>query len=47
MSEAAAKARQSLWRALWNSPMILLSLTALMFAGHSVVGRLAIGQTRR
>jgi drug/metabolite transporter (DMT)-like permease len=36
--------RARLGKALWNSPMLLLSLTALMFAGHSVVGRLAVGE---
>ena len=30
--------------ALWNNPTLLLTLTALMWAGHSVVGRLAVGQ---
>ena len=30
--------------ALWNHPVALLTLTAMMWAGHSVVGRLAIGQ---
>jgi drug/metabolite transporter (DMT)-like permease len=38
----AAPAR--LWRGFWNSPTLVLSLTSLMFAGHSVVGRLAVGQ---
>jgi hypothetical protein len=31
-------------RALWHSPILLLTLSVLMWAGHSVVGRLAIGQ---
>ncbi len=44
MSDIPAKATAGPWNALWNSPILLLSLTALMFAGHSVVGRLAIGQ---
>ncbi len=35
---------RGLWPALWNNPTLLLTLTALMWAGHSVVGRLAIGQ---
>jgi drug/metabolite transporter (DMT)-like permease len=30
--------------ALWNSPILLLTLTTLMWAGHSIVGRMAIGQ---
>jgi drug/metabolite transporter (DMT)-like permease len=44
MSDIPAKARMSLWAAFWSSPTLLLSLTALMFAGHSVVGRLAVGE---
>ena len=28
----------------WNSPILLLGLTALIWAGHSIVGRLATGQ---
>ena len=44
MSDIPAKATAGPWNALWNSPILLLSLTALMFAGHSVVGRLAVGE---
>jgi drug/metabolite transporter (DMT)-like permease len=44
MTDMFAKARSSLWAAFWNSPILLLSLTSLMFAGHSLVGRLAIGE---
>jgi len=44
MSDIPVKARTSLWGAFWNSPALLLTLTALMFAGHSVVGRLAVGE---
>jgi drug/metabolite transporter (DMT)-like permease len=33
-----------LWLALWNNPILLLTLTTLMWAGHSLVGRIAIGQ---
>ena len=29
---------------IWNSPILLLGLTALVWAGHAIVGRLAIGQ---
>jgi drug/metabolite transporter (DMT)-like permease len=32
------------WRAAWDSPMLLLTATALIWAGHAVVGRLAVGQ---
>ena len=44
MTDIPAKTRASLWSGLWRSPMLLLSLTALMFAGHSVIGRLAVGE---
>ena len=38
-----APARRN-WLALRNNPIALLTLTALIWAGHSLVGRLAIGQ---
>jgi drug/metabolite transporter (DMT)-like permease len=44
MTDIPAKARARAWSSFWNSPTLLLSLTALMFAGHSVVGRLAVGE---
>ncbi len=44
MTDIPAKGRASWWSAPWNSPALLLTLTALMFAGHSVVGRLAVGE---
>jgi drug/metabolite transporter (DMT)-like permease len=44
MTNAEARARPSIFEALWNSPMLLLSLTALMWAGNSVAGRLAVGE---
>jgi drug/metabolite transporter (DMT)-like permease len=44
MPEVLVKGRPSIWAGLWNSPITLLTLTALMFAGHSIVGRLAVGQ---
>lgn len=44
MTDIPAKARAPLWRAFWRSPALLLTLTALMFAGHSVVGRLSVGE---
>jgi drug/metabolite transporter (DMT)-like permease len=31
-------------RAAWDRPILLLALTALIWAGHSIVGRLAVGQ---
>jgi len=43
MHDDVAPARRN-WLALWNNPIALLSLTALIWAGHSLVGRLAIGQ---
>ena len=44
MSEEAARLQKSVWRAAWDSPILLLTLTALIWAGHSIVGRLAVGQ---
>ena len=44
MTDIPAKTRARAWSAFWNNPTLLLSLTALMFAGHSVVGRLAVGE---
>jgi len=32
------------WRSTWNRPVLLLVLTTLIWAGHSLVGRLAVGQ---
>ena len=32
------------WRAAWNSPILLLTTTALIWAGHAVVSRLAVGE---
>ena len=43
MNDEFAPARR-LRLALWNHPVLLLTLTALMWAGHAIVGRLAIGQ---
>ena len=44
MTAADAAARLSPLRTAWNSPILLLALTALMWAGNSVAGRLAVGQ---
>jgi drug/metabolite transporter (DMT)-like permease len=44
MTDRLAKGRSTLRAAFWSSPILLLSLTSLMFAGHSLVGRLAIGE---
>jgi drug/metabolite transporter (DMT)-like permease len=44
MSEHAALAQKPLWRAAWDNPILMLALTALIWAGHAVVGRLAVGQ---
>ena len=44
MSDVPARVSATLWGALWNSPILLLSLTSLMFAGHSLIGRLAVGE---
>ncbi len=43
MTMTAAPAATGL-AALWRSPFTVLTLTALIWAGHSVVGRLATGQ---
>ncbi|HLH49229.1 MAG TPA: DMT family transporter, partial [Roseiarcus sp.] len=44
MTNAETRARPSPLDLLWNSPMLLLGLTALMWGGNSVAGRLAVGQ---
>ena len=44
MTEVARPASTPVWRALWDSPILLLALTALIWAGHSIVGRLAVGE---
>jgi drug/metabolite transporter (DMT)-like permease len=44
MTNAEARGRPSILEALWNSPMLLLGLTALMWGGNSVAGRLAVGE---
>jgi drug/metabolite transporter (DMT)-like permease len=44
MTNAEARARPSLFELLWSSPMLLLGLTALMWGGNSVAGRLAVGE---
>ncbi len=44
MSENAVSGWARPWRVVWDSPSLLLSLAALTWAGHSVVGRLAVGQ---
>jgi drug/metabolite transporter (DMT)-like permease len=33
-----------LWKLVWDSPIVLLSLTAAIWAGHSLVSRMAVGQ---
>ncbi len=43
MTDAPAP-RGSLIRSLWASPILLLVLTTLIWAGHSIVGRLAVGE---
>jgi drug/metabolite transporter (DMT)-like permease len=44
MTNAEARARPSIVDFLWRSPMLLLGLTALMWGGNSVAGRLAVGE---
>jgi len=44
MADAAEPALTKPWRAAWDRPLLLLTLTALIWAGHAVVGRLAVGE---
>ncbi len=44
MSDHVAPVQKTLWQAAWDNPILLLALTALIWAGHAVVGRLAVGQ---
>ena len=43
MTDATAP-RVGLLHSAWASPLLLLVLTTLIWAGHSIVGRLAVGQ---
>ena len=36
--------RAGFLRSAWANPILLLVLTTLIWAGHSIVGRLAVGQ---
>src|SRR5271154_3449672 len=36
--------RAGLMQSAWANPILLLVLTTLIWAGHSIVGRLAVGQ---
>jgi hypothetical protein len=47
MTDTDAAAQPSILRAAWDSPMLPLSLTALMWGGDSVAGRRAVGRYRR
>ena len=44
MSDHVAPVQKTLWQAAWDNPILLLALTALIWAAHAVVGRLAVGQ---
>jgi len=44
MSEAKESVWARPWRAAWDSPILLLTATALIWAGHAVVSRLAVGE---
>jgi drug/metabolite transporter (DMT)-like permease len=44
LSDEVAPADKTLWEAAWHNPILLLALTALIWAGHAIVGRLAVGQ---
>ena len=43
MTDVAAP-REGFLRSAWANPILLLVLTTLIWAGHSIVGRLAVGQ---
>jgi len=43
MTDATAP-RAGVFRAAWANPLLMLVLTTLIWAGHSIVGRLAVGQ---
>ncbi|RBP16489.1 EamA domain-containing membrane protein RarD [Roseiarcus fermentans] len=43
MTDATAP-RAGFFRSAWANPILLLVLTTLIWAGHSIVGRLAVGQ---
>ena len=43
MTDATAP-RVGVFRAAWANPLLMLVLTTLIWAGHSIVGRLAVGQ---
>jgi drug/metabolite transporter (DMT)-like permease len=46
-SLSAPKSRSAwtrLWTLFWNSPVVLLSLTAATWAGHAIVSRMAVGE---
>jgi len=44
LSDHVAPVQKTLWQAAWDNPILLLALTALIWAAHAVVGRLAVGQ---
>ena len=43
MTDATAP-RAGFFRAAWANPLLMLVLTTLIWAAHSIVGRLAVGQ---
>jgi drug/metabolite transporter (DMT)-like permease len=44
MTDAPESVWAKPWRAAWDSPVLLLTATALIWAGHAVVSRLAVGE---
>ena len=44
MTDAPESAWARPWRGAWDSPVLLLTATALIWAGHAVVSRLAVGE---
>src|SRR6202522_4249822 len=41
LSDQVASVHKTFWQAAWHNPILLLSLTALIWAGHALVGRMA------
>ena len=44
MSALTMSKPKPLWRRAWDNPIFMLALTAAIWAGHAVVGRMAVGQ---
>ncbi|THD47175.1 MAG: DMT family transporter [Bradyrhizobium sp.] len=44
MTDLSTTAPARSWRAVWDSPILLLTLTALIWAANAIVSRLAVGE---